>query len=51
MWNYYSRATVTITTHFIEIKKAITCVTEEDDWDPTTISMACGLLYKQIFII
>jgi hypothetical protein len=45
-WNYNSRAAATITTHFIELKKAITCVTDEDDWDPITINMAYGLLHK-----
>ncbi|XP_050066556.1 zinc finger MYM-type protein 1-like [Aphis gossypii] len=39
-WNYHSRAAAIITTHFIELKKAITCVTDEDDWDPITINMA-----------
>jgi len=34
-YNYYS---------FYRIEKVITCVTEENYWDPTTISMARGLL-------
>ncbi|XP_026819140.1 zinc finger MYM-type protein 1-like [Rhopalosiphum maidis] len=46
-WNYHSRAAATITTHFIELKKAITCVTDEDDWDPITINMA----YDHVFLI
>lgn len=45
-WNYHSRAAATITTHFIELKKAITCVTDTDDWYPTTINMAYGLFHK-----
>ncbi|XP_060846373.1 zinc finger MYM-type protein 1-like [Rhopalosiphum padi] len=46
-WNYHSRAAATITIHFIELKKAITCVTDEDDWDPITINMA----YDHVFLI
>lgn len=45
-WNYHSRAAATISVHFTELKKAIVCVTEEEDWDPISICLANGLLNK-----
>lgn len=45
-WNYHSRATATISAHFTELKQALLCVSEEEDWDPMSIALANGLLYK-----
>ncbi|XP_060846566.1 zinc finger MYM-type protein 1-like [Rhopalosiphum padi] len=45
-WNYHSRAAATISTHFKELQKAISYVTEGEDWDPISISTAYGLLHK-----
>jgi hypothetical protein len=47
--NYHSKVVIellTLTIHFMELKKAITCVTEEDEWYPKTTSIAFGLLQK-----
>lgn len=45
-WNYHSRAAATISKHFKELQKAVSCVTDGEDWDPSSVSMACELLHK-----
>lgn len=45
-WNYQSKAAATISSHFKELQKAVSGVTIEEGWDPTSICMACFLMQK-----
>lgn len=45
-WNYHSRATSTIKTHYRELKNAVIYVTENPSWDPISVCTASSILEK-----
>lgn len=55
-WNFQSRAVTTISANFKEIQRVIVQVMDDEDWDPTSLSLACVLLqkmsdYKFVFLL
>lgn len=45
-WNYWPIVVSTIGVHFTDLQKTITSVTDAEDWDPTSVHLACGLLQQ-----
>ncbi|XP_026821268.1 zinc finger MYM-type protein 1-like [Rhopalosiphum maidis] len=48
-WNYHSRATLTIKTHFNELKNAVSHVVDDPGWDSNSVCTASEEKLRQLF--